>query len=302
MSRAFICLRRNDVPQGLLFLQDLQPNPSYRDLIHDPQPQAGYLNPTNSIQTETALDTTATTTAGYPDVDPNGVGGDSHRATGAAKKGLIAYLQDVIHANPGGTDTVPTIAQATNAANDIIDRVNDGLSLTLTAINTILVNRCGADTNLDGDGLGDSFGTVEEVLRIVAGEVYKVPANTVAITGTGGGTNVFTALADRVAAIGANTANFNSRGSFVASTDSDYRPYRRLFQSDSLLISVGDPNGVLYKLKQATWTFTNGNFYYGGVAVAGKTAATDVGSTPGNIPATGAGAAIVVYDNLGNVL
>ena len=302
MSRAFICLRRNDVPQGLLFLQDLQPNPSLRDQIHDPQPQAGYLNPTNSIQTETGLDTAAVTAAGYPDVDPDGAGGDSHRATGAVKKGLIAYIQDVVHANPGGTDSVPTLAQATNVADDIADRVSDGLSLTVTAINTILVNRCGADTNLDGDGAGNSFGSAEEVLRIVSGEVYKVPANTVAITGIGGGTNVFTALADRVAAIGANTDNFNSRGSFIAASDSDYRPYRRLFQSDSLLISAGDPNGVLYKLKQTTWTFTNGNFYYGGVAVQGKTAATDVASTPNNIPATGAGAALVVYDNLGNVL
>jgi hypothetical protein len=127
----------------------------------------------------------------------------------------------------------------------------------------------------------------------LAGEVYRVRANTVLATIAG--PNAFIALAARIAAIGTNTANFFPAGEFAVATDSDYRGNRALYETGALRISVGE--GVLSHLIDPAYVLLNPAFTYG----AGGTAqATDVAGTV--IPATGAAAAVVVYDHLGNVI
>jgi len=284
-NRAYIMLRRNDIPAGLMQLFDLRPNTSQRSLIYEPPGQSGYVNPINVVQNIVITAPAAS--------DPDGTGGNTHMSTTATEYGLRAYLRDRVNVNPGGTDTYMTPAESATIANAIQDLVAAGSPVTLAAVNAELnAALAGADNDLEGTA-GTSFGTLEEVLRILAGEVYRVNANTVLATIAG--PNAFIALAARVAAIGANTANFFSTGVFSVATDSDYRGNRALYETGALRISVGE--GVLSHLIPATYVLLNPAFTYG----AGGTATT-LASTPVAIPVTGAAAAVVVYDHLGNVI
>jgi len=288
----YLSLRRNDIPQGSLQITDLRPNTSQRNLIYEPVGQTGYVIPTHTPQNGAITALVAS--------DPDGSGGNTHLSTAATEYGLQAYLRDRVNANPGAANTSLSVAQAATAANAIVDRMSAAQSITITDINTILTAAVGAATDLDGATVGGSisFGRVEEVLRILAGQVYRVNANTVVETIAG---PTFISLAARIAAIGANTANFSPAGVFAATTDSDYRDFRQLYQTGALHISLGE--GVLSKLVDPLWVWLNPSFYYGGVAVTGKTRATTLkASAVQNIPLTGAAAAVVVYDNAGNVL
>lgn len=293
MSRAYVCLARNDLPSGLVYVSDLVPNTPQRSFAYQPVGQTHYLRPELAPQFAAVTALAAS--------DPDGVGGDDHDSTAADEYGLAAYLRERVNVNPGGvlgvtTDRSMDVAEATTVANAILDRVINGQSLTLTDINTILnANLPAADNDLEGTA-GDSFGTVEEILRILSGEVYLTPANTVIdLTAN----RVFQSLAERIAAIGANTANFSAQGSFVASTHAAYKIFKTVYDTGALKISAGE--GVLSKLKSATYAFTNHLYYYAGVAVTGKTAATDIRGN-GNIPATGVFRAVTVYDASGNLL
>jgi len=292
-TRAYICIARNDLPTGQLQLTDLRPNASQRSFSYELVPQSGYLNPNNVVQHAAVTATAAS--------DPDAVGGNDHLSTATAEYGLCAYLRDRVNVNPGGvlgvgTDRSMDFGEATTISDAIIDRVINGLSLTLADINVILnANLTGADNDLEGTA-GDSFGTVEDILRILSGEVYLVKANTVIDLTTN---RIFQSEAERVLAIDTNTANFFSKGEFVASTDTAYRKFLKLYDTGSLRVSAGE--GVLSKLKAATFAFTNHTYYYAGVAAVGKTAAKDIRSGA-DIPATGAHRAVCVYDSLGNLL
>jgi hypothetical protein len=284
-NRVYFCIARNDLPQGLIYIKDLKPNTAQRSFVYEPVGQTSYLNPTNVVDF-TAVTALAT---GNP-------GGGNHENTATAEYGLCAYLRDRVNANPGGNDDSLSIAEATAIANAIIDRVISADSLTLSDINTILVAQAGANTDLDGaGGASDSFGSVEDILRILAGEVYEVKANTV-IELTAG--NVFQSLAQRTAAI--SNPGFFAQGSFVSSDHANYLPFRKTYNTGALKISNGE--GDLSKLNADSYQYTNtADFYYGGVAVAGKSAAQDIrGNT--NVPATGIFRACSLYDEEGNLI
>ena len=76
------------------------------------------------------------------------------------------------------------INSAVSGVNGIQTRVDAGLALTLANANTLLLNSCGAD--LDGSVFpsSDSTGTLAELLSVMAGRVYMLPA----------GSNKFTAV------------------------------------------------------------------------------------------------------------
>lgn len=289
-DQAFICLRRNDIPQGALQITDLRPNTSQRVFSYDLVGQSGYVIPVNAVQ-NTAI--TALVAS-----DPDGGGGNTHNSTAVTEYGLQAYLRDRVNADPGVANTSLSVAQALAAADALQNRLAAGQSITLVDVNAVLAAAVGAATDLDGASVGGSlsFGTLEEVLRILAGQVYRVRANTVIelLAGT------FIDLPTRIAAIGANTANFFPAGEFAATTDSDYRGHRVIYQTGALRISIGE--GVLSKLIDPNWIWLNPSFYYGGVVIPGRTRATDYAVPPVDIPATGAGAAVLVYDQLGNVM
>jgi len=154
----FICLIRTDIPEGVLQVLDLSPNTSLKNLVYDPQGQTRY------VSFRAQNDTIALSGAG-PIV------------TDAAYNGLAAYLVDRVE-NTGGGAIALTAAEANSIATAIIAAMDAGTAQTLAAIN-VLINVPAGVSGSDLDGtLGNSTGTVEDILSILAGEVYTVPAAT----------------------------------------------------------------------------------------------------------------------------
>lgn len=285
-QRAYLCVLRNDIPQSALQYGDVFPNTSQRNASIDPQGQTGYINPENAVQNNAIAVAVAS--------DPDGAGGNSHLSTSADAYGLQAYLRERVHVNPSGDDDSMTPAEALAVANAIVARVVAGQSLTLVDVNTILnANLAGADNDLEGTA-GDSFGSLEDILKILSGQVYLTPANTVIALLAGN----FVSLADRITAIGANTAVFSAQGNFLEKDAAEYRPSRQLYVSGSLSASLGE--GQLRYLNSADYAWINHKFYYGGIVEPKKQAAQNIAGT--NIPVSGVAKAITVYADDGSVL
>lgn len=157
----FICLRRTDIPNGVLQITDLWPNRSQANPSTDPKPQ-GPRYVRHPVTNEVILSST---------------GGDQ-RFVAAAKVGLAGYLIANVQADgTGGAALTPTEANVAAAA--LIAAMRAGSTLDLTAINTILVAAAGAGTELTSGGGSISTGAVTDVLRILSGCFYTVPAGTI---------------------------------------------------------------------------------------------------------------------------
>ena len=155
----FICLRRTDIPNGVLQVTDLWPSKSQYNPAVDPAPQGPrYVN----------AGTTATVTLSST--------GGAQRNFGRAQSGLAAYLiANVQQAGAGGPALTP--ANADTAAAAIIAAMRAGSALALADINALLDAVVGGTVLTGGGSL--STGTVKDVLRVLAGCVYTVPVGTV---------------------------------------------------------------------------------------------------------------------------
>jgi len=309
MARAFIVLARNDLPDNLLQVLDLKPNSSQFSPAYDGQDsgQTGYQT---WYSRDAAVNTTAVTQAG--------AGGGASRDTDGDLYGLAAYLLCNVEDQVATAAITAAVANATR--NSIFAKVAAGTALTAVEIADSLTNNgvsnAGAGTTLTA---GTSTGVLSAVLRILAGEVWRVLDN-VQVTAAGGG---FDATA---------------KGWFVtrpnvecpASVEGTYGPVRGrkstsplpylrpgevragqapvqdglhdlLFRDVRTIVDTGElqlsaMNGQLEHLKATTYSFINPAFTYAG----GATPATTIANS--NIPATGAARAVVVYDILGNVI
>lgn len=215
--KAYIVRARTDLPAGAIQITDLQPNTSQRNLIYQPVGQSGYCPP--YLQNDTVV------------VAAN--------ATAAAYQGLAAYLIDNV-AN-GGTGFAISATLANNSAAAMITSflVNGNDVTEATATAALVLGGCGGGTKLvDVGGVGKSCGSIEEVVRILSGEVYGVPS--------GRAVNP--------------AANFNgtAAGSFDAAA-ALARGVRPIYATGALQISCGE--GVLSGLGAST-------FVYAGVAGA----------------------------------
>lgn len=189
----FICLARTDIPNSTLQITDLWPNKSQTNPAIDP-PAVGplYIN---------AVTTATVTLSGA-------------FAFTKAVAGLAAYLvANVQAAGAGGAALTPTEANA--AATAIIAAMRSGSALTLAAINALLVAAAGAGTELTTAGGSLSTGAVSDVLRILAGITYTVPA----------GTDVETAgvFAPQAGAAAWNAANFADHKDILPTDSSFYQ-------------------------------------------------------------------------------
>jgi len=148
----YIIMRRADIPNGVLQVDDLKPNDSQRNYTLDPPGQSGYVR---QIPTS---DTVITTGAG-PIV------------TVRDACGLGAYFIDNVEDSSG---TALTAAVANAAATAVISLAQSGGALTLAAVDAELVT-AGATA---GTGLtaGASTATLAEVLEIMSGAKYQLPA------------------------------------------------------------------------------------------------------------------------------
>lgn len=192
----FICLQRTDIPDSTLQVTDLWPNKSQTNPVLDP-PSVGplYINaPTTA--------TVALTTVG------------AVKTFSAAKSGLAAYLLANVQATGAGGPAL-TPAEGNTAATALLATMRSGGSLTLAAINTILVVAAGAGTELTTAGGSLSTGAVSDVLRILSGVTYTVPAGT-QIQAAG---PIFVAQAGAAAW---NAANFAAGHRDILPTDSSF--------------------------------------------------------------------------------
>lgn len=297
MPQAYIVLARNDLDDSLLQLLDLKP-PSTKsqgmqvfDGVTDGQ--TGYL--THLVQN----DTVATT-----DV--------AGRTTDAVYYGLSAYIIDNVE--NGLDDDTLTDAQVAAVASAILLRAATGLGLSLAQINTAINSVAGVSAaDLDGTASA-STGTVEELLRVLAGEVYRLPAASAVSIGAnnnfpgggsigGGHTRAGAFVATPNVSFAADVPSGGRRSGTVlppgnptqtGTQDLTFRNRRRIEDVGSLHASM--LNGALSKMTPATFAFQNPAFTYNG----GATPATDINGT--NIGANFQGRAVVVYDATGAVI
>lgn len=171
MAAVYICVKRTDIPNGVLQLLDLSPNTSQRNGAIDPKGQTKYLG-------RPANDTVAL----------------SNNRTPLAYHGIAAYLLD--HVEDAVTTVAITPAVANAAAAAIVTRLNGGLALAIGNVNTALtangVANAGAGTQLNAAG---SNGVLADLLSVVAGGDYLLPAGTL-IGGTRPATRAAAAVPD----------------------------------------------------------------------------------------------------------
>lgn len=203
---AYVCRIRTDLGEGAVQITDLAPNTSRRSFPYEKYGQSGYLPPRVANDTIAALVSNQTV---------------------ATYTGLAAYLLDVVA--DGVTGRSITVTQANTAAAAIIADMDAGNAITATTITEDLVAAgAGAGSTVVGaGGAGASAGSLVEVLKILSGATYTLPAGTTRNSG---------------AARPAGTA-----GSFDDST------YRQLYVTGALQISCGQ--GDLANLASSSFTY-----------------------------------------------
>lgn len=309
-NRVYLLPRRNDLEGAGIYVRDLRPNSSQRNLIYDGEGQTHYLGgglepvgATVFIGDAYVSGPRNTTIAANVAADDTTGGGNDVQVHAVAHLGLTAYLQDRVHAGGVGNANADcfTAVQANAAAAAIALAAEAGNALTLAAINTLLSNQV-AQSDLDGAAVNSkSFGTVVDVLRILAGEVYLLPRFTI-ITNDA---NQFRSLAERnvlvaaqnVAANGGTT--FLSQGRFLTSTDAGFRGRPILARTQSFNGSNG--GGHIATLKNNV-EFINPAYAYAAADVTPfRPRATALDGVTA-IAATGIHPVVRAYDHLGNAL
>ena len=221
----YICMIRTDIDNGVLQVLDLYPNSSLRNPIYDAVGQTKYVD-------RCVSDTVATTTSGGNDV------------TVSAYTGLAAYLLANVEKGglAAGTSAL-TDANANTIATNIIAAMDAGSASTLAAINALLAATA-ANTELTSAGGSASTGSLADVLKILAGGEFVLPAGSVTETPTG-------------------TFNPAAKGSFTTGQ------YRATYDSFALNASLGE--GALSQ-------FTSATYEYGGTTGAALIVYDDTGA------------------------
>ena len=154
----YIIMRRTDIPNGVLQVDDLKPNDSQRNYTLDPPGQSGY------VRQIPASDDVITTAPGAI-------------LTVRDACGLAAYLIDNVEDSSGAALTATV---ANDAADAIIALAVGGMAVGLTEVDAELV-AAGATA---GTGLesGASTGQLSDLLELLSGAKYQLPAGSVVDT------------------------------------------------------------------------------------------------------------------------
>ena len=153
MPSPVICIRDASIKNGQLLVKDMWPNRSQANPVVDPAPQGPrYLR---VVETPT-----------LPVLD----------GTVIAKtvSGLAAYCLVTLDLQAGTANISP--AQAVAIAEDLITKMRNGDDLTTNDINGVIQAADGANMNATGIGLGGSTATVNNILQILSGATFTVPA------------------------------------------------------------------------------------------------------------------------------
>lgn len=295
-NRAFFIPLRNDLGGLNLQIVELTPNTSQKNSVYDGEGQSGYIHFMSDAPGETVVSgnsyvSGSRTTSPLADTDEDGF-----TFTTAAEFGLLAYLRERVHVNPGDDTDYLTSGEAEDIVSDILSRVMAGSSLTASDINSIInSNVSGNDSDLTGDAAGSSsFGSVEDILRILSGETYLVKAGTI-LADDGG---EFMDLATRLE--NADDVDYFAQGSFVGAGEAGYQAVRPLAMTGAVRGSVHEGR-LSHLVGDNTLTILNPSFAYTASAVTSwKPRAVQIDGS--NIPSTGTATVLRVYDSSGNVL
>lgn len=196
----YIIMRRTDIPNGVLQVDDLKPNDSQRNYTLDPPGQSGY------VRQIPASDTVVTSGAG-PIV------------TVRDACGLAAYFIDNVEDSSG---TALTAAVANAAALAIVTLAQAGAAVSLAVVDAVFVT-AGATA---GTGLetGTSTGLLSELLGILSGGKYQLPAGSEVEDGA----NVFDTVRAGSFATTPGVKNIQATGAFnVSNGAGDLFGYKR---------------------------------------------------------------------------
>ena len=175
MPSPVICIRDTSIKNGQIMVKDLWPNRSQANPVVDPAPQG----PRYLRVVENAL----------PTVVANVVSKEV--------SGLAAYLLVTIDAAAGNRN--PTPAEALDMADALIAQMRAGNALGLAQINAALAGVVGGTGIV---GTGASTATVNNILQILGGAPFTVPAG-VDVNATfqleAGQANLFTAFHNPIA-------------------------------------------------------------------------------------------------------
>lgn len=153
MPSPVICIRDASIKNGQLMVKDLFPNRSLANPVIDPAPQGPrYLR---VVETPTLPTLTGTVIA-------------------KTVSGLAAYLLVTLDLQAGGNNITP--AQAEEIALDLITEMRAGNGLTQALINGVIQAADNPNLNATGIGLGSSTATVNNILQILSGATFTVPA------------------------------------------------------------------------------------------------------------------------------
>lgn len=300
MTTAYILPLRNDINGVSLQVRDLLPNSSLRKLVLEGEGQTGYVSHSMDYPGTTTVSgddyvSGSLTTAPIGAVTDATIGGTHYDVTTATEFGLLAYLRDVVNVNPGSDNDLVSPSEALTLAGTICAAAYAGDALTLSAINALLnATLAGSDTDLDGTA-SDSFGEVTDVLRLLAGETYRVKANTI----LGSAAHLFRNLSERAAVV-ASYPTYNVRGAFLSAGTDGYRDIRAKILSGALRASVAEGQLEPWCNGNAV-TLLNPNFGYsaGGITSWHPRAYRIDGTV---VPSTGIARLFRVYDSDGNCL
>lgn len=244
--RMYILPQRNDLDGLNIQITDLFPNTSQKNGIYDGEGQTHYVGacpdpPGATVTSGNAYlsGSKSTSMTVNPVIGSTVGGGNDCYATTTATFGLAAYLRDRVQKTGAGGSFL-TFANANTIAAAIRSAASSGTSLNLTAINALLAATGGAGTELDSTGGSKSFGTVEEILRILSGEVYRSSIYTV-ITTAG---PVFKNLSERQTLVAAQRSDLTGNtyvasGAFLTSLEAGFVGRPVIVGSGAFLASNG---------------------------------------------------------------
>jgi len=311
--KAYVLAQRFDVGGMNIQVLDLKPNSSQKSSSYDGDGQTFYLNcmdlpgSTHMIANGYESGSRQTELAAFYEAvaDDTTGGGNDVLANQNACLGLASYLRERVQ--PGGVALATagrmTVAHANDQALGIFTLVRAGTALTVAGINVVLssVPDGGiAATDLDGAAaFSRSFGSVDDILRILSGEIYRSPMNCIICNVA----NQFLTLADRDILVAAQVSvttgqTFVSQGGFLTNLENGYEKIPTLAITGDMYASIG--GGYLFKM-EAGMTFKNPNFAYAAADVTPyKPLARSMNGTP--IPATGTLGTVRVYNYEGTNL
>lgn len=273
MSNQFYVIPlRNDLKGVNIQVLDLWPNNSQKNNVLDGAGQTFYVGACLDAPgpTETkdgyylrgSLNTLLDSDLDYRKVVDTTGGGNDAVVTPRTTFGLASYLKERVPLYNGHTLYTQ---YANNMAEAILNTVADGEDLTESALNDIIDNY-GGDV-LSG-GTYYAFGSVEDILRILSGEVYVCPQNVI----LGDENRDFLGLSDREDLVADQIPSANggvtylATGRFLESTEPQFQARPKLAVTGYAKASI--LGGQIKKFTEKPYVVKNAAFTYGAEGTA----------------------------------